>query len=64
MTEEEQNNNERKEPPARKAKTGAWWKSVRATAETAAMGVTPPQPAASVHRRLAPKPVHIYFQTA
>ena len=47
MTEEEQNNNERKEPPARKAKTGAWWKSVRATADAEAMGVTPPQPAAS-----------------
>ena len=47
MTEEEQNNNERKEPPARKAKTGAWWKSVRATADAEATSVTPPQPAAS-----------------
>ena len=57
MTEEEQNNNERKEPPARKAKTGAWWKSVRATAETAAMGVTPPQPAASPPSSCSPTPI-------
>ena len=47
MTEEEQNNNERKEPPARKAKTGAWWKSVRATADAEATSVTPPHSAAS-----------------
>ena len=33
MTDEEQNSNERKDPPARKAKTGAWWKSVRRSAE-------------------------------
>lgn len=48
MTDEEQNSNERKDPPARKAKTGAWWKSVRRSAEAEEKNETPAQPAPSV----------------
>ena len=48
MTDEEQNSNERKDPPARKAKTGAWWKSVRRSAEAEEQNETPAQPAPSV----------------
>ena len=48
MTDEEQNSNERKDPAARKAKTGAWWKSVRRSAEAEEKNETPAQPAPSV----------------
>lgn len=48
MTDEEQNSNERKDPPARKAKTGAWWKSVRRSAEAEEKNETPAQAAPSV----------------
>ena len=44
MTDEEQNSNERKDPPARKAKTGAWWKSVRRTADTEEKNAAQAQP--------------------
>jgi ribonuclease E len=46
MTDEEQNSNERKDPPARKAKTGAWWKSVRRTADTEEKNAAQPTAAA------------------
>ncbi len=47
MTDEEQNSNERKDPPARKAKTGAWWKA-SAGVRRPRKNETPAQPAPSV----------------
>lgn len=44
MGEEEQNASEHKEPPVRKAKTGAWWKSVSPAADAGeSKGAPPPQ---------------------
>ena len=45
MTEEEQNTNNRKEQPARKAKTGAWWKSVKPAGTSGGNEATAPEQA-------------------
>jgi ribonuclease E len=61
MTENQKNENEEKAPPVRKAKTGAWWKSVSKTPTDAPATAKAEPPAMQPAPKPRPEPEPVIY---